>query len=336
MYRLNQNGGVYRTGVAYGNEKRLAILLSYRNNNGCALRTAHEQSCSEGWVRSVVSRFVQTGDLEHRQGHGDGGRRSPEYVRVYLEALVTVNPTLYIRELRQLLKDDLILQDAETPSESTICRWLAEDRLTLKRAARVPMERYTVVNIERRRAFVTWRRHVNPEDVYFADETGFNFQTDRRGQGRALEGHVFAQVGFNNPGQKWSALATVGWDGLVNVLPIQGNFNREVCNNCFRTYKAPFMRRNTFLVMDNASIHNEADLQAIFAPLNITVVKLPPYSYDFNPIELVFGLVKARLMRTPGAIAENPALAIVNGFMTVTPDTIRNFYRRCWRAGEGP
>ncbi|KAI8518869.1 hypothetical protein Bbelb_021260 [Branchiostoma belcheri] len=315
MYRLNQNRGVYRNGAAYGNEKRLAILRSYMNNNGCYVNTAREHYCSENYVKKVVSRFVTTGELEHRQGHGGGGQRAPEFIRIYLE-------------------DDLQLQDVDTPSESTICRWLAEDRLTLKRAARVPMERYTVVNIERRRAFVRWCRHVNPADVYF-DETGFNFQTDRRNQGRAPEGHVLPQVGFNNPGQKWSALATVGWDGLVNVLPIQGNFNREVCNNCFQIYKAPFMRRQTYLVMDNASIHYEADLQAIFAPLNITIVKLPPYSYDFNPILMVFGLVKARLQRTPGAIAENPALAIVDGFLTVSPDTIRNFYRRCWRAEEG-
>ncbi|CAH1263539.1 DMRTB1 [Branchiostoma lanceolatum] len=56
------------------------------------------------------------------------------------------------------------------------------------------MERYTPENIERRRAFLAWREAVRPEDVYFADETGFNFQTDRRNRGRALEGQVLPQV----------------------------------------------------------------------------------------------------------------------------------------------
>ncbi|CAH1240852.1 EDIL3 [Branchiostoma lanceolatum] len=54
--------------------------------------------------------------------------------------------------------------------------------VTLKVAAKVPMERYTAVNIERRPAFLEWRSHVDPEDVYFAEETGFNIQTDRRGE----------------------------------------------------------------------------------------------------------------------------------------------------------
>ncbi|KAI8518766.1 hypothetical protein Bbelb_020230 [Branchiostoma belcheri] len=336
MYMQNQNNGVYRNGIAYGNEKRLTVLRCYIRNNGCIASTARDNFCSDSYVRAVVSRFVQTGELEHRQGHGNGGQRVPEHVRIYLETLVTVNPTLYIREIRQLLQDDLALPDQDTPCEASICRWLAEDRLTLKVAARIPMERFTQVNMQRRQAFVAWRRHINPEQIYFTDETGFDFHVDRRDLGRAPEGHVLPQVGFRNPGQKWSALATIGWNGLVNVLPIHGNFNREICDNCFRNYMAPFMRRGTYLVMDNASIHNEADLRAIFAPLGITVVKLPPYSYDFNPIELVFGLVKSRLRRQPNAVADNPALTIMDGFLSVSAATVRNFYRRCWRAGEGP
>ncbi|CAH1240878.1 Hypp6152 [Branchiostoma lanceolatum] len=105
-----------------------------------------------------------------RQGHGNGGRRAPEYIRVHMEVLVT-----------------------------------------LKVAAKVPMERYTAVNIERRRAFLEWRSHVNPEDIYFADETGFNFQTDRRNQGRAPEGHVLPQVAFHN---SWAKMVGPGNRGL--------------------------------------------------------------------------------------------------------------------------
>ncbi|KAI8488152.1 hypothetical protein Bbelb_342700 [Branchiostoma belcheri] len=261
MYMQNQNNGVYRNGIAYGNEKRLTVLRCYIRNNGCIASTARDNFCSDSYVRAVVSRFVQTGELEHRQGHGNGGQRVPEHVRIYLETLVTVNPTLYIRELlRQLLQDDLALPDQDTPCEASICRWLAEDRLTLKVAARTDGE-------------------IHPDGIWVERQKGMFYH---------------------------------------------------------RNYMAPFMRRGTYLVMDNASIHNEADLRAIFAPLGITVVKLPPYSYDFNPIELVFGLVKSRLRRQPNAVADNPALTIMDGFLSVSAATVRNFYRRCWRAGEGP
>ena len=53
----------------------------------------------------------------------------------------------------------------------------------------------------------------------------------------------------------------------------------------------PVLPNNCYVVMDNASIHNDDRLAQILAQKNITLVKLPPYSYDLNPIEMVFGLV---------------------------------------------
>ena len=44
--------------------------------------------------------------------------------------------------------------------------------------------------------------------------------------------------------------------------------------------------------MDNASIHGDDQNGQILAQKNTILVKLPPYSYDLNPIEVVFGLGK--------------------------------------------
>ena len=39
---------------------------------------------------------------------------------------------------------------------------------------------------------------------------------------------------------------------------------------------------NCYLVMDNVSIHNDDRLAQILAQKSVTLVKLPPYSYDLN------------------------------------------------------
>ena len=78
-------------------------------------------------------------------------------------------------------------------------------------------------------------------------------------------------------------------------------------------------------------MYNDADLADILAAKNITLVKLPSYSYDLNPIEMVFGLVKSLAYKTPGAIKENPLLAIVDSFALISPVAVRRFYRRSWR-----
>ena len=53
------------------------------------------------------------------------------------------------------------------------------------------------------------------------------------------------------------------------------------------------------------------------APRNITLVKLPPYSYDLNPIdlELVFGSVKMYVKRWPELLRGNMPFAHVNALI---------------------
>lgn len=96
-------------------------------------------------------------------------------------------------------------------------------------------------------------------------------------------------------------------------------------------YFFPLMERDSFLVMDNASICNERDLRNILAPKNIPLAKLPPYSYDFNLIELVFGSAKMYVRRWPELLRASMPFAIVNAFSQVSLHSVQNFYRKCWQ-----
>ena len=50
-------------------------------------------------------------------------------------------------------------------------------------------------------------------------------------------------------------------------------------------------------MMANVSIHNDNRLANILQAKNITLVKLPTYSYDISPIEMVFSVSKAYILR---------------------------------------
>ena len=73
--------------------------------------------------------------------------------------------------------------------------------------------------------------------------------------------------------------------------------------------------------MDNASIHNDDRLAQIPAQKNITLVKVPPYSYDLNLIEMVFGLVKAYSLQHRGI--DNKAIRILTSFNDVQPQLFK-------------
>ena len=57
----------------------------------------------------------------------------------------------------------------------------------------------------------------------------------------------------------------------------------------------PFPQKNSVLVMDNARIHHNVKIISIVEEFGGRVLFLPPYSPDFNPIELAFSVIKSWL-----------------------------------------
>lgn len=50
--------------------------------------------------------------------------------------------------------------------------------------------------------------------------------------------------------------------------------------------------RGTVLVLDNASIHKCAIARKISADKGYKLLFTPPYTPEFNPIEMMFGIIK--------------------------------------------
>lgn len=52
---------------------------------------------------------------------------------------------------------------------------------------------------------------------------------------------------------------------------------------------------NSVLVVDNASIHKVAGIRELVEESGMRLLYLPPYSPNFNPIELAFSTIKGWL-----------------------------------------
>ena len=62
-------------------------------------------------------------------------------------------------------------------------------------------------------------------------------------------------------------------------------------------YVLPQTVPGQILVMDNASIHRDERLEAIVQLYGVSIEYLPPYSPDYNSIELSFNQLKAWIRR---------------------------------------
>lgn len=75
---------------------------------------------------------------------------------------------------------------------------------------------------------------------------------------------------------------------------------REEYNGFTIDWKNKFIeyRKRLVFILDNASIHTDSTVQEFFANWKFMALTLPPYTPQFNPIELVFRMIKARISRT--------------------------------------
>lgn len=82
------------------------------------------------------------------------------------------------------------------------------------------------------------------------------------------------------------------------------------------TRLAPKLRVGDVVVMDNLAAHKDARVRMLIEQRGAKLVFLPPYSYDLNPIESAWALIKKRLRKIAPRTAR----------------TLRSAAQRAWRA----
>ena len=126
----------------------------------------------------------------------------------------------------------------------------------------------------------------------FLDETGLTTKMTRLyGRGRRGERVVGAV-----PHGHWRTttfIAGLRQSGIIAPLVLDG----PMTGAAFRAYVeqalAPVLQRGDVVVMDNLAAHKMAGVEEAIAATGASLLYLPPYSPDLNPIEQFFAKLKA-------------------------------------------
>ena len=115
-------------------------------------------------------------------------------------------------------------------------------------------------------------------------------------------------------------------DGPVAPLALDGPMTGAAFCAHVEQMPAPGLARGGIVVMDNLPAHKVRGVREAIEAAGATLLYLPPYSPDFNPIEPAFAELKALLR---GAAARTiPALwaAIAAALDRFTPTECRNYF----------
>lgn len=115
--------------------------------------------------------------------------------------------------------------------------------------------------------------------------------------------------------------------GLFAPMVVDGALNGELFVQYVRQELAPQLRPGDILVMDNLQTHKTRGVVAAVEAREASVLYLPPYSPDLNPIEMAFSKVKNELRRRRLRTVDELWDAFGQSLDWIPPDEARNYFQ---------
>jgi transposase len=117
--------------------------------------------------------------------------------------------------------------------------------------------------------------------------------------------------------------------GLVAPLVLDGAINGAAFLAYIEQFLAPTLRPGDIVVLDNLSSHKVSGVREAIEAVGASVLYLPPYSPDLNPIELAFSKLKRLLREAAARTVEALWQTIGHLLNSFTPAECANYIRHC-------
>lgn len=208
---------------------------------------------------------------------------------------------------------------------------MASDRTNgtaLKKKSLHAAEQNTPEAQQRRQAWREQVSRIDPQRLVFLDESGVTTEMTRR-YGRAGRGE---RVCEGTPAGHWRTLTLLGAmtaEGLLATMTIEAPTDAEVFLAYLEQVLCPQLHPGQVVVMDNLSAHKVDGVRECIEARGATVLYLPAYSPDFNPIEKCWGKIKQSLRSAKARTLERLEAAVTEALATITSQNAAAWFRHC-------
>ena len=180
-------------------------------------------------------------------------------------------------------------------------------------------ERDTEANRQRRQVFVEQLRRIDPERLVYLDESGVSTQMTKR-YGRALRGRRVTEA---TPEGNWKILTILGAmsvRGMIATMTVEAATDAEIFLAYLDHVLCPQLQPGQVVIMDNLSSHKVTGVRERIEACGASLLYLPSYSPDLNPIEKAWAKLKQQLR---AAKQEQPTHSITPSLNSCLPSDHR-------------
>ncbi len=164
--------------------------------------------------------------------------------------------------------------------------------------------------------------------LVFLDESGAKTNMTRL-RARAKGG---ARAYDSAPSGHWSTttmISSLRLDGQTACMVLPGATDRDAFVEYVRSVLAPTLWPGDVVVMDNLSSHKDPAVRRLIETCEATLVYLPAYSPDFNPIEKMWSKIKETLRGAKARTDEALFEAIGKALKQITPKDAEGWFTSC-------
>ncbi len=179
--------------------------------------------------------------------------------------------------------------------------------------------------MKQRQAWFDSQLDLDPNALVFIDETGATTKMARR-HGRAPRGQ---RLRASVPHGHWKTTTFVGGlrlSGMTAPMVLDGPMTGGWFLAYVEQVLVPTLHPGDIVIMDNLPAHKGAAVREAIERAGASLLLLPPYSPDLNPIENAFSKFKAYLRKAAARTVDELWAAIGRAIDTYTPQECANYF----------
>ncbi len=169
---------------------------------------------------------------------------------------------------------------------------------------------------------------VKLDQLVFLDEFGATTNMTRR-YARGPKGQ---RIVCKTPHGHWKLLSTIAAltsDGMLCGATFDGATDTVAFVLFVENFLAPHLKPGQVLVMDNLPAHKSPRVDELVEARGARVLRLPPYSPDFNPIEMAISKIKTLLRSLEQRTVPTLRQAIGTALASITAQDAINYIQHC-------
>jgi transposase len=175
-----------------------------------------------------------------------------------------------------------------------------------------------------RKRWRVWQHYMDPASFVFLDETGLSTSMIRH-YGWGPKGARLVDAAPHGHWRTTTFVAGLRSTGIIAPLVLDGPMTGEAFRAYVDQFLAPSLSPGDVVVMDNLAAHKVAGIREAIAAVGASLLYLPPYSPDLNPIEPMFAKLKALLRKTAARTRDALWNAIARLLDTFSSTECRNY-----------